>query len=515
MSFLNVDDPELVFALVAPVGTDLNETRGALETSLKSFGYSVVRIKLTRYFPLLRLATGSIFELDKSNERDRILSYIRAGNAIRRATDDNSILAAFFIMLVMHERSKVSRKPNPFSKTAYIIDQCKRNEEVDLLRRVYRDIFFQISIYSNRSTRIDNLSRRVAESLLSTEINSTRADAENIVSQDEHEKGDDYGQRVRKCFHDADVVINADRLSPSPSQQISRFISLLFGANDISPTKDEYGLFLAKAAALRTLDLSRQVGAVICSTKGEIISSGSNEVPKGGGGTYWCDDPYDAREYKTGHDTNEVQKLTVLKQLVASMGLSDRIADFLRSRSVKDSSYFDALEYGRIVHAEMNAITDAARLGRSTQNAILYCTTYPCHMCAKHIVSSGISRVIFLEPYPKSLAINLHSDSIRSEGSYRGAYDDFPCTEFEHFFGITPRRYRELFERAKRKDGSGLFRKFLTGRPEPIIKISNPYYSQAEIEVISTYKPLVENFIRQRQRPHLKRRPTPPVDYVI
>jgi deoxycytidylate deaminase len=47
----------------------------------------------------------------------------------------------------------------------------------------------------------------------------------------------------------------------------------------------EYGLFLAKAAALRTLDLSRQVGAAIFSDKGEIIALGANEVPKAGGGT--------------------------------------------------------------------------------------------------------------------------------------------------------------------------------------------------------------------------------------
>jgi hypothetical protein len=46
----------------------------------------------------------------------------------------------------------------------------------------------------------------------------------------------------------------------------------------------KYGLFLAKAAALRTLDLSRQVGAAIFSNQGEIIALGSNEVPRPEGG---------------------------------------------------------------------------------------------------------------------------------------------------------------------------------------------------------------------------------------
>jgi deoxycytidylate deaminase len=56
----------------------------------------------------------------------------------------------------------------------------------------------------------------------------------------------------------------------------------------------------------------------------------------------------------------------------------------------------DALEYGRIIHAEMSAICDAARLGRSIKNAVLFTTTFPCHMCAKHIVAAGITKVVFL-----------------------------------------------------------------------------------------------------------------------
>ena len=54
----------------------------------------------------------------------------------------------------------------------------------------------------------------------------------------------------------------------------------------------------------------------------------------------------------------------------------------------------DALEYGRMVHAEMSSLCDAARLGHMFQGGTLYCTTFPCHMCAKHIVAAGIARVV-------------------------------------------------------------------------------------------------------------------------
>jgi cytidine deaminase len=66
------------------------------------------------------------------------------------------------------------------------------------------------------------------------------------------------------------------------------------------------------------------------------------------------------------------------------------------------------LEVGRIVHAEMSAITEAARRGLAVRNARLYCTTFPCHMCTRHVIASGIDHVIYIEPYPKSLAKQLY-----------------------------------------------------------------------------------------------------------
>ncbi|WP_339916420.1 deaminase [Photorhabdus stackebrandtii] len=64
------------------------------------------------------------------------------------------------------------------------------------------------------------------------------------------------------------------------------------------------------------------------------------------------------------------------------------------------------------MHAEIEAILACARSNVSIYNGILYCTTFPCHNCAKHIVASGIRRVIYIEPYPKSKVFDFHPDSI-------------------------------------------------------------------------------------------------------
>jgi deoxycytidylate deaminase len=252
-------------------------------------------------------------------------------------------------------------------------------------------------------------------------------------------------------------------------------------------------MYAAKIAALRTLDLSRQVGAAVFSRRGEVLALGSNEVPKGNGGTYWSDEPgVDAREFVLGKDSNEERKRVVARELLDVVsdvsGVKVDYAALEESEQFKNTRLMHALEYGRIVHAEMCAITDAARLGVSLKGAILFTTTFPCHMCAKHIVATGIDRVIYLEPYPKSLVSDLHPDSISVDGADRGRYSSFPAVRFEHFWGITPRRYREFFERGSRKREGKLKDYALTdgeGNPRPIISLFGLWYLRLETQVIA------------------------------
>ena len=139
------------------------------------------------------------------------------------------------------------------------------------------------------------------------------------------------------------------------------------------------------------------------------VSLGSNEVPKGGGGTYWPDEDFDDRDFKRDGDGNEEKKRFVLAEIAAALGVEAKVDQLMSNPQIKNSQLMDVLEYGRTVHAEMSAICDAARLGIPIKGAVLYCTTFPCHICAKHIVDAGIDEVIFLQPYPKSRAANLHS----------------------------------------------------------------------------------------------------------
>lgn len=475
--------PELFFGFVAPIGVDLRGCIDSLKQSLVDLEYIALEVKVTDIFKELSKFIEPDEELKPRPEAQRYTSYIKYGNKLRTVFEDDAALAVLTIVRIARLRAARKNQSINYSKVAFIIHQFKRKEEIDLFRSIYGKQFFQISVYSRRGARVEYLAMRFANTEHSANRNDFRAEAERIVQIDYNESGA-HGQKLVKIFHDGDFIVNIDGDIQSTQKQIERFVKLIFGANDISPTKMEYAMFTAKAAALRTLDLSRQVGAAIFSAEGEIISLGSNEVPKAGGGTYWCDDPYDDREFQRGIDSNERRKKEILAELLAKVEQENRIDD----PEIAETQFMDALEYGRIIHAEMSAIVDAARLGRATKDAFLFCTTFPCHMCAKHIVGAGIKRVVFLEPYPKSLVVDLHSDSVMIEGNDRGHYARYPAVIFEHFHGVSPRRYRELFERNSRKN-KGEFRKWVAIPPQPNLNVTNPVYASFESKIVETVIP--------------------------
>ena len=137
--------------------------------------------------------------------------------------------------------------------------------------------------------------------------------------------------------------------------------------------------------------------------------------------------------------------------------LSAALPGDLRSAGLKDLT-----EFGRAVHAEMNALLDADRRGVAVQGATLYTTTFPCHNCARHIVGAGIDRVVFIEPYTKSRAEQLHADSI----AIARAEHIEGKVNFVPFVGVAPRRYGEMFDAAARQQLGHLPRKDDAGRKQ-------------------------------------------------
>jgi deoxycytidylate deaminase len=115
-----------------------------------------------------------------------------------------------------------------------------------------------------------------------------------------------------------DVFVDARERS-SLREQLDRFLKMVFAYPYETPTRDEYGMFQAQAAALRSADLGLQVGAVIVTPDGDIVSVGTNEVPRAGGGSYWTGDSGDARDFQRGWNESLEKRKTALGELLSKL----------------------------------------------------------------------------------------------------------------------------------------------------------------------------------------------------
>lgn len=483
--------PELVFGLVGPIGVDMDLVQDKLHSSLENVKYNPVSIRIT---DLMKVISTEIEIENDNGPRAYYKSRMDFANAVRRKCKDNSALAALAIVAIRKYREEVNKKEKPhlsdqdvFSiedcplpSTAYVIRQFKTKEEIELLKLVYGKKFVQISVHANHTTRTQKIINDI--NLKNPELDPEDIEiiAKDLIKRDQDEGNEANGQRLGKIFHLGDVFVDATS-EKTINDTVTRFTNAFFGKNSISPKRDEYGAYIATSASLRSLDPSRQVGAAIFTKQGEVISLGSNEVPKFGGGTYWEDDNSPHRDFDDRRSPNFVRKNRILYDLLKRLNEAgclvekeileakysvldeDILKTIMKDSELEQALLNDITEYGRMTHAEMNAITDAARLGRSTKDATLFSTTFPCHNCAKHIVAAGITRVVFVEPYPKSQAVNLNGDSISLES---GGHEK---VIFENFVGISPRRYRDIFEKGKRRDSSGAFKEWYETDPTPTV----------------------------------------------
>ncbi|EDM79400.1 deoxycytidylate deaminase-related protein [Plesiocystis pacifica SIR-1] len=230
----------------------------------------------------------------------------------------------------------------------------------------------------------------------------------------------------------------------------------------------------AWSASLRSSCMSRQVGAAISDSKGEILATGTNDPPAPGGGLYSEEEAEaeglpDRRCFKwagtherpycrNDHKKKEIYE-DIFTKLEDSRALREGVTSQMIRAALERTRVRDLIEFSRAIHAEMDALLALARAGTPVPpEGTLYCTTYPCHSCARHIVASGLTEVIYIEPYAKSLALELHDDAIREQtvSGQKGVESGERRVVFRLFSGVAPRRFSALFEKRRSlKDGDG------------------------------------------------------------
>jgi len=490
--FEPLDGPELVIALVGPVGADLELVCNVLTDELAKAQYNSKEIRVSTLLHQLEKYSHLSTTHDAS-EYERIRNHMKSGTELRQIVERGDIMALLAVSEIRRQRQlenaekhpeiEESERPKiPLKRTAYILRSLKHPDEIGTLRHVYGRAFFVISVYSPRENRVDALAQLIARSRQKSDANSFRKEAEELIGIDEAEEGNKLGQNVSDAFPLGDFFLDA-RSKERIEQSVARFVDLLFGHPYHTPLKDEFAMFHAKSAAMRSADLSRQVGAVITTDDGDVIALGCNEVPKAGGGLYWCSDESDNRDFRRGHDSGARFKRDILAEVLRRLSDGNWLAEKKMERGVKalvddlltgesqgilqDAHVTNLIEFGRAVHAEMAALSDAARRGNAVKGGTLYTTTFPCHLCARHIIAAGIKRVVYIEPYPKSLAKELYDDSLVIDPQYQVKNR----VHFEPFVGIAPIRYMHFFEaKGKRKSPEGDVVDWDRGKSNPTLK---------------------------------------------
>jgi len=468
-------DAELVIGLVCAVGTDYGPIRDSLTGILQKCGYLTRVVKISSLIPKL-----TDYVLDTSSEIARITSHMNAGNQGCRDSGRKDLwaLAAIAEINAAREKEESGKGPilqKPLPRNVHIILTLKRPEEVATLRKIYGDGFFLIGVFATEKERLDFL----------IDENAPKEEALALIKRDS-EESDPYGQQTRATFHLSDVFVTLK--DEAYVVELERFFDLVFSDPFITPTKREHAMFLAYASSLRSGQLGRQVGAAITSRSGDILALGCNDVPKPGGGLYWPDTE-DRRDHILGHDTNDKQRDKTVELLIS------RLRDELHGRSVDElrrefRGILDITEYGRAVHAEMDALLTCARSGVSPVGGILYTTTFPCHNCTRHIIAAGIERVIYIEPYAKSRAEELHNDAIVIEEKARDVAKGIRRkVPFTPFVGVGPRKYFDLFSLSLSR-GFELVRKregemVKTSRSEACIRVPMSPFSYIQREAIA------------------------------
>jgi len=132
------------------------------------------------------------------------------------------------------------------------------------------------------------------------------------------------------------------------------------------PTWDEYFMDIARLVASRSTCLRRQVGAVMVKDK-NILATGYNGTPSG---------------------IRHCSEVGCLRQQM-NVPSGERH------------------ELCRGLHAEQNAIIQAAKHGVNIDGAVLFCTHSPCIICAKMLINSGVKRIVCSDGYPDPLASSM------------------------------------------------------------------------------------------------------------
>lgn len=342
------------------------------------------------------------------------------------------------VMVALGEAEKELEKDVATVRAAgLVVDGIRNTAEVQALRQWPQ--FYLVSVQANRDLR----EKRVLAQGNRCKTGDEFGEADGRDAEEQKA----YGQQVTRCNYLADIiVINEKEISADAELDRHRYISeklyhpylmlierLAMGEQpkETRARQDEALMTLAFVESCRSSCVKRQVGAVIATESGDVISAGHNDVPEASVPCIedpryrWC--ARDCLQEKIAQKLLCCPSCGRKVEIKVSCQLCDQeVTSFVKRcpqcKADIDIDYecpecktrvFDEflpgmaedktgklLDMCRSLHAEENAILNLSRTGvRLPEKSVLYSTTFPCNLCANKIVAVGIRTVVYAEPY--------------------------------------------------------------------------------------------------------------------
>lgn len=476
---------ELMLGLVRAPGTKLDVLETILSETWGAFGFEYQSIRVAdeaanarpMYEDIeLDLPDYSLHpdfqdafrELPSWDERCR---RIQRGNHARTMTTMDDVVLRDALVGVQELRRQTFREQS----VAWGFRAIRHPSEVNLLRDIYGGRYFTIGAYEPRGSRENNFVEELRGEHPKAEDKLLR-DAARFLMNLESVAGSAKPAKIQTTFEKSDLFVDISRLDLM-RRAVRRFVAYILGYPFGTPTVDEFGMAVAFTSRKSSSALARAVGAAAVSpSTGAILGTGHNDIPRTPRSGPWPDDDLtdviadeqdpdgDYREHRYAEDVSDRRRFRAFKDLIDRLQTADFLdkskindpdraaQEIFAHETVRGALQFDAIEYSRTIHAEASLIANAASRGVSLTDATLYVTTFPCHECTRLIIQAGIGRVVFVEPYPKSLAAELYPQQIHYEDAdvHRSSPHHLQV-RYEPFVGIAPGRFNEIFSFEARK----------------------------------------------------------------
>ncbi|SNY40911.1 Deoxycytidylate deaminase [Pseudooceanicola antarcticus] len=482
----------MFFAVVGPVGAGGSRVVESLVRACEASGYKAEWIKASTLIRKWHEDAGTPLPEATDKTLELVEAHQDAGDKMRER--DAAEVARAVMREIARRRAAATEvdyvpgepvRPNS-ERRAYLIDSIRHPAEVSLLRRTYGNAFALVGVVCEESRR----EQRILEKYFRRPRHGeqlVREQVKRFMQRDSDDAGNKRGQHVAEAFFEADYFVDNSENDPEGKkfaldEPLGRLVNIVAHDQIVRPTMEETAMHHAHSARVRSACLSRQVGAALVDSDGTVVATGVNEVPAAGGGVYGegFGQPHEHEDHRcafreTRFCSSNQQQNKIVDELIAALPELDGVDDKLGlAARIRKTRLGGLIEFSRAVHAEMDALLSAGREGVSTVGTRLFVTTFPCHYCARHIVGAGVYEVQYIEPYPKSLALELHNDAIETnpftwqpperksmaaqkkdaeqqQRSDVGAVPSQPGKVlFRPFVGVSPRMYTRAFEKTWR-----------------------------------------------------------------